>query len=256
MQAQSIQRHRARREVTSESLRTFILYAIRLSAWVVLSLSLPQLIRAEPTPATTQSPFDDRKIIVFNAGNDWNWANGLAANLERMQADRPFVDGLVFHLGTTKGCPKFGFNREQWSETSLWFDELKSIASKSSRFHENFIIYWAHANNVGPDFFDDTLWRQIAQNAELFGRAAKTAGCRGIFFDPEYYSGGQSYSPWWHDKPKAAKSPPYVNRGQSFAIAGRGPVPFQASRSFPNRITHFFPPSPTACLRPLARRVC
>jgi hypothetical protein len=135
-----------------------------------------------------------------------------------MQRDRPFVDGLVMHTGSTPNCPAFAFNREKWTRQSLWFDDLVAIGKRSPAFRQNFLMYWPQADRGGPDFFDDELWNQIIENAKLFSTAVKLSGARGIFFDPEYYAGNASYSPWWYEPEHAGQQPPYRKRSQSFQI--------------------------------------
>ena len=172
------------------------------------------------SPLYAQSPYHaDKKVVVLNNGVDyWTWGKGLADRLEKMQTDRPFVDGAVFHIGAEEGAPLWAFNREKWTEQKLMFGELERIAQKSTRYKDNFILVSAHARNAKPDFFDDALWIDIVANAELLGKAVKISGSRGIVFDAEFYSTKESYSPWWYDRTdkKIAHESPYIQRGQSF----------------------------------------
>lgn len=176
---------------------------------------------SERTVTRAPSPYHaDKKVIVLNAGAEhWTWGKGLADRLDKMQADRPFVDGLVFHIGSAEGTALWAFNKETWTEKKLMFGELERIAKKSTRYHDNFILVWGHARDTKPDFFDDRLWSNIAANAELLGKAVRVSGCKGIVFDPEFYSARESYSPWWYDRSgkKTIHEPPYITRGQSFA---------------------------------------
>ena len=172
------------------------------------------------SPLYAQSPYHaDKKVVVLNNGVDyWTWGKGLADRLEKMQTDRPFVDGAVFHIGAEEGAPLWAFNREKWTEQKLMFGELERIAQKSTRYKDNFILVSAHARNAKPDFFDDALWSDIVANAELLGKAVKISGSKGIVFDAEFYSPKESYSPWWYDRTgkKTAHESPYIQRGQSF----------------------------------------
>jgi hypothetical protein len=161
----------------------------------------------------------NKKIISLQGANYWNWSVDLAKNLDKMQTGRPFMNGVIFHTGATYGQPGLAFNNEVWTDSSLRFDKLATIAGKCTNFTDNFILVWGHAGNTGPDFFNDTLWSQIIRNTELLGKAVKIAGCKGIMFDPEFYSRKRTYSPWWYSKTgKEGFSSPYAGRGQSYEI--------------------------------------
>ena len=159
---------------------------------------------------------ESKKIILFQGNHYWDWSVNLANNLEAMQTKRPFLDGLAFHTGDTYGQPPFAFNNENWTEKTLRFDDLAIISKKWTTLTDNFITVWGHSNNVAPDFFNDTLWTQIIKNTELLGKAVKIAGCKGIMFDAEFYSGGETYSPWWYKvplrNPKHTGRPPYEDK--------------------------------------------
>ena len=155
----------------------------------------------------------NKKILTMQGYRYYDWSANLKENLETMQAQRPYIDGVIFHNGNTYGQPLFAFNNEIWTEKSLRFDELTIIAKKWTKFTDNFIWIWGHSKNVDPDFFNDTLWTKIIKNTELLGKALKIADCKGIMFDAEFYSESSTYSPWWFtipfNNPKHVGVPPY-----------------------------------------------
>lgn len=157
-----------------------------------------------------------KKIIPLQCASHWDWSADVKNNLENMQAMRPYMDGVIFHTGSTYGQPNFAFNNEIWTEESLRFDELKIIKIKSTKFTDNFILMWGHAQNTDPDFFNDTLWKQICKNAVLTGKAVNVSGSKGIMFDPEFYSPKNTYSPWWYSK-TGDFSTSYLKNGKSFS---------------------------------------
>ena len=134
-----------------------------------------------------------KKLILFQGNHYWDWSVNLAKNLEEMQKTRPLLDGLAFHTGESYGKPAMAFNNEIWTEETMHFDELAIISTKWTTLTDNFITVWGHSNNIDPDYFNDTLWNQIIKNTVLLGKAVKISGCKGIMFDPEFYSGGQTY---------------------------------------------------------------
>jgi hypothetical protein len=164
-----------------------------------------------------KSPYSaaNKKIITLQGYRYWDWSSDLKNNLEKMQVKRPYMDGVIFHTGKVSTQPNFAFNDEVLTEESLHFDDLQIIKEKSTRFTDNFIWIWGHAQNTSPDFFNDSLWNIVGKNAELMGKAVKTAGCKGIMFDPEFYSSNDTYSPWWYGK-SGKFSAPYIKAGKSF----------------------------------------
>ncbi|HEX8547196.1 MAG TPA: Ig-like domain-containing protein [Cytophagaceae bacterium] len=159
---------------------------------------------------------NEKKIITLQLAGDFDWAPDLAKNLKAMQANRPYMDGVAFHIGPDESFPNLAFNNEVWTEQYLKFPDLASIASQANTFTDNFIIVFGHSRNVPPDFFNDNLWAQIYKNTQLLGKAVKTGKCKGIMFDPEFYSAGETYSPWWFTKSNAKGTPPY--KGKSFDL--------------------------------------
>ena len=158
----------------------------------------------------------NKKLLTLQGYRYWDWSANLKENLETMQAQRPYINGVIFHNGNIYGQPLFAFNNEIWTEKSLRFDELAIIAKKWTKFTDNFIWVWGHSKNVDSDFFNDTLWTKIIKNTELLGKALKTGGCKGIMFDAEFYSEGNTYSPWWYtipfNNPKHVGTPPYSEK--------------------------------------------
>ena len=184
-------------------------------ALITLAATVPLLAQAALYPFHPK----DKKIIVFQGSDYFDWAPDVASNLVAMQTNRPYIDGLVFHTGPEYGVPNWAFNNEVWTETSLHFADLATIAANTTRFDENFILVWGHSRNVNPDFFNDALWTTIIANAQLMGKAVKAAGCKGIMFDPEFYSRGETYSPWYYTVPAGAVcvgTPPYAAAGKTF----------------------------------------
>lgn len=182
----------------------------------------------------------DKKLIVLHASGHFDWAPDLVNNLSKMQSDRPFINGLAFHVGPDRGGVNFGFNNEVWTETSLKFNDLKTISTKWTTLTDNFILVWGHSRNVHPDFYNDNVWAQIIKNTELLGKAVMTVGAKGIMFDPEFYSAGETYSPWWFSKSNTKGTPPYS--GKSFSdvkqkARQRGKEYVQALQKYMPKIT-------------------
>jgi len=48
-----------------------------------------------------------------------------------MQVNKPFMDGVILHTGATYCQPCFAFNNEVWTDSSLRFNELETIAGKN-----------------------------------------------------------------------------------------------------------------------------
>ena len=180
----------------------------------ILLLLLSQVLLTSILAQDPVYPFKpkDKKIITYHASNYYDWAPDLAKNLTSMQQNRPYMNGVAFHVGSNYGFPNLAFNNEVWTETSLKFTDLETIKSKWTTLTDNFVLVWAHSRNVNPDFFNDNLWAQIIKNTEILGKAVKTAGCKGIMFDAEFYSAGETYSPWWYSKSNTKGSPPYTDK--------------------------------------------
>lgn len=206
---------------------------------------VPILLLAIVQNSMAQSPIypfkpKEKKIIILHSSDYYDWAPDVSKNLAAMQTARPYIDGLACHVGPEYGMPNFAFNNEAWTETGLKFNDLKSIATKWTSFTDNFILVWGHSRNIAPDFYNDKLWSQIVKNAELMGKAVKTSGCKGIMFDAEFYSGGETYSPWWFSKSNSKGTPPY--NGKKFAdveakARQRGKEYAQALQTFMPKIT-------------------
>lgn len=115
---------------------------------------------------SAQSPYHaDKKVVVLNIAVDyWTWGKGLADRLEKMQTDRPFVDGAVFHIGVEERAPLLAFNTEKWTEQKLMFGELERIAKKSTRYKDNRAM---HLTLVG---FPRSvrLWKRILRRSLNF----------------------------------------------------------------------------------------
>ncbi len=182
----------------------------------------------------------EKKLIILHSSGHYDWAPDLAKNLPNMQLARPYIDGVAFHIGSDYGTPNFGFNNEVWTETSLKFNDLKTISTKWTTLTDNFILVWGHSRNVNPDFYNDNLWAQIIKNTELMGKAVMMAGCKGIMLDPEFYSGGETYSPWWYSKSNTKGTPPYTNKSFSdvkLKARQRGKEYVQALQKYMPKIT-------------------
>ena len=197
----------------------------------------------------------EKKLIVFQAYNYEDWVDDVALNLDSMQADRPYVDGLVFRASSD-----FAFDNVVWTESSMRFTDLATISTKTTTFKENFILVNAISYYANPDFFNDALWTTIISNAQLMGKAVATAGCKGIMFDAEFYTGGQTYSPWWYtvpaDNPNHQGTPPYAGAGITFDQAKakarqRGKEYVQALQVYMPKITIM-----TTCLYGSAWHYC
>lgn len=61
---------------------------------------------------------------------------------------------------------------------------------------------WLLATNYAEmDWFNDSHWTTIQANMHLLGKAVKAGKLKGIFFDPEDYSGASNdLDPWLYTK--------------------------------------------------------
>lgn len=100
----------------------------------------------------------------------------------REMEKRPF-DGVVFRLPGTGGHI---FDVKAWDEAKLKPQLEILSAIKWGRFTDNFLILYAAST---MDWFSDEDWKSVLAHARFAARAAKTAGCKGIVFDPEPYGG-------------------------------------------------------------------
>ncbi len=129
-------------------------------------------------PAGAQEAYHFKKIIQY--GWDVPTAEFIQKNIREMET-RPF-DGIIFRIGKAN---KTAFDFIAWDESQMEFDTLAQI--RWDRFTDNFLLLWAFNKYRMVDWFDDSHWETITANLRLYARAAKTAGCIGICFDPEDY---------------------------------------------------------------------
>jgi hypothetical protein len=123
----------------------------------------------------------EKKIIEY--GWDVPTSAEVRANIKSME-HRPF-DGVIFRL-TLCNTPLVPTRFEE-SAFAQDFEDVSSIAWGT--FTDNFVIMWAASNQ---DWFDDSQWEIIANNARLVAKAARLGKCVGVCFDPEPYGD----NPW------------------------------------------------------------
>lgn len=123
----------------------------------------------------------DKKIVEY--GWDVPTAEYVRTNIRAME-QKPF-DGVIFRLqGKANVLEPVAFDEASYAAE---FEHLANI--QWEKFTDNFLIMWAASEQ---DWFDDTQWRAITHNTSLIAKAAKTARCVGICFDPEPYG----KNPW------------------------------------------------------------
>lgn len=81
------------------------------------------------------------------------------------------------------------FSSEPWKRE--WFrkdiDTLRKV--KSARLTDNFLSCntTAPSNELFPDLFDDSAWKNVADHFRILASIANEVGFKGIMFDPEAY---------------------------------------------------------------------
>jgi len=159
----------------------------------------------------TAQPRPKKKIVEY--GWDVPYPDFVRDNIGEMEK-RPF-DGIIFR---TNGYDHV-FDVRPWDRADLQpqLDTLGRI--RWSKFTDNFLTLYA-ANKWNMDWFNDSHWKIITANMELFSQAVRTGNCVGVCFDPEPYGD----DPWVYPGPYAGKSFDEVaaqvrRRGQQFMVA-------------------------------------
>jgi len=119
-----------------------------------------------------------KKLIEY--GWDVPTPAQMAEQLAAMEK-RPF-DGLIFRLSAGHNA----FVLQTLEPTKFAEDERILRHLEFHRFHDNFLLVWG---SPPPDFdwFSDTQWGGIENNAQLLVRVGQAGHVRGICFDPEPY---------------------------------------------------------------------
>lgn len=132
---------------------------------------------------------NDKKIIEI--GWDTPKADYVELNIENMEKNNPFFDGLAIRTNKTTM-----FDKKLWTDEDLMIDSLKKISF--SKYTDNFLKIEGSSIANTPDWFDDELWNNISKNTIKLSKAVKVGHCKGIIFDPEFYYPGveTTYSPW------------------------------------------------------------
>jgi hypothetical protein len=167
-----------------------------LFGWTVLPAlaltSSTDCLRAGEAATQTAKPVHispDRKLI------EWGWDEPnpgyMRANAERMDAYG--FDGVIYHIDAIHGGKTmnlawtcWGNTRFEYADFAQGLADLKAAQATFKRMTDNFMRF-----NVCPgdvDWFDDTAFAVVLNNAELAGRLAKEGGSKGLMFDIEVYN--------------------------------------------------------------------
>ncbi|MCC6445153.1 MAG: beta galactosidase jelly roll domain-containing protein [Armatimonadetes bacterium] len=131
----------------------------------------------------------DKKLI------EWGWDEPgpayMRANAARM--DEYGFDGVIFHAEPARNGQPMNFTWECWGDKRFEYGDfaqniadLKAAHTSFRRMTDNFLRF-----NVSPgsvDWFDDSAFAVVLNNADLAGRVAKEGGCKGLMFDIEVYN--------------------------------------------------------------------
>ncbi len=166
----------------------------------------------------------DKKIVEY--GWDVPTAAYVCDHIREME-QKPF-DGLIFKLEQKANVLEpVAFDEAAYATD---FENAGDIAWE--KFTDNFLIMWAASEQ---DWFDDAHWSAILQNAALISKAARTAKCVGICFDPEPYG----FNPWTYTATKHKDSKTFAEysakvreRGSAFMRAIEGEFPHPIILSF------------------------
>lgn len=181
---------------------------------MILNISETAINRS--TSWTSHAHKTVKKLIAYQSAG--LYGNSLASQLASMHATLPEYSGVAFRLGTDSGSnKKYAFESSRWTDTQTGLANLGAVKTASlATYKDNFIVVWG-GSPTGHDFFNNALWTEIKYSAEALSRAINASGAKGIFFDPEHYTGGTTYSPWSYSLPSNGFTPPYVAQGKTFA---------------------------------------
>src|SRR5688572_7795840 len=160
-----------------------------ISVLLTILLTAPAAPGAAPDAAPGAAGPKDKKLIEF--GWDEPDTAFLRQHVARME-QTPF-DGCVFHANYTRpdGKNAGSFLWECWSTRAFKDAELAASvedlkATKFGRFKHSFLRFNAAPGDV--DWFDDTGFAAVVNNARLAARVAKEGGVKGVLFDVEDYN--------------------------------------------------------------------
>lgn len=139
-------------------------------------------ITLEKLPSLVTIP-SDRKIIAF--GN--LIPSDMRSNI--IEYDDKGFDGVTI-------CPNprgVNFSQTCWGATTFTYSDftqniadIQYVNTNSQRLIENFPLFGVSVW-TDVDWFNDTAFNNVLNNAEMAGRFANDTGCPGIFFDVEPY---------------------------------------------------------------------
>jgi hypothetical protein len=174
----------------------------------------PAPAQTTPAPKSSFAKATGKKLIEL--GWDQFYAPDPAFirdNIREMEK-RPF-EGIAFRL-PPEDSNVFHLKdwRENKAEQKKQLEVLSSI--KWDKFTNNFLTIYAASD---MDWFSDEDWKTVLAKVQFNARAARTAGCVGIVFDPEPYGS----DPWIYTRQKHtaqynfdAYSQKAYERGQQF----------------------------------------
>jgi len=116
---------------------------------------------------------------------------------QKQMEETPY-DGVVIYLRGNDDAGKLvtlGYKVFAPSPLKLsWFkDDIKNLQSfHSKQLTDNFAVITVKGNP--PDWFDDKGWATIIDNWKVAATIAKEGGLKGLFFDPEMYSGATLFT--------------------------------------------------------------
>lgn len=164
-----------------------------------------------------------KKLIKF--GWDDKNVDYISKNIRRMEKAHPYLDGVRIRYGKDAQKRHF-FDNPRWTEEDLMIKELEKIDFHV--FKHNFLNVSLSSTTTDPDWFSNSLWKNVLANTRLASKALQTCkGCDGIILDTEYYEDSVfSYSPWIYNKTIYSQSFEEVKtkvyqRGQQFMKALR-----------------------------------
>ena len=169
-----IQRAAARRAIC-----TVLGMALALAMVVGQPLAAMAGARSKTPVTAPVADANAKKLIEF--GWDVPSVSWLVRNLPSHQ-DLPF-DGFVFT--PTNRDRLRAFEPAPWGKSDINLGQLDRIAW--GKYTETFVLLWASGDTV-MDWRDNARWATVLQNMRLLSKAVSTAGARGVFFDPEFYS--------------------------------------------------------------------
>jgi hypothetical protein len=176
-----------------------------------------------PEPKSSFAKATGKKLIEI--GWDQFYAPDPATirdNIREMEK-RPF-EGIAFRLPPEDSNV---FILKDWQENKAEQEkQLEVLASiKWDKFTDNFLTMYSASD---MDWFSDENWKIVLSKVQFNARAARAAGCVGLFFDPESYGN----NPWDFSKQPhiaqhnfAAYSAKVYQRGQQFMQAMEKEMP-------------------------------